>query len=422
MRSSRAVSELTVRAITDAELPAVMGCVLDVFGTDPAVDPQVLERMRVLVPVPRTFAAFDGSALVATASAYSLALTVCGGAVVPTGGLTIVTVRPTHRRRGLLRRLINAHLDDCRARGEALSGLYASEGGIYGRFGYGVAVESDELAVVAGDGLIESDDGAVGGVWPVGLSDDEALATLPAIYAAACAQRPGMYARSLDWWRWRRIADRPFARRGRSPRRHVVVRKAGVDRGYVVYRQQLAFEDGRPAGAVDVEELVALDADAEAALWRHVTTLDLFPRVSVANAAVDCPLPWLASDYRRVVRRRRFDTLWLRIDDVTAALGARRYAADGAVTFVMEGGGWPHDVEPQSRWRLVVEDGVGTCVPAVGGVDVTLDRATLSSLYLGGVRATALAQGGRITGKAEAIAQLDRMFAWPVAPWCAEQF
>ena len=100
-----------------------------------------------------------------------------------------------------------------------------------------------------------------------------------------------------------------------------------------------------------------------------------FPRVSVANAAVDCPLPWLASDYRRVVRRRRFDTLWLRIDDVTAALGARRYAADGAVTFVMEGGGWPHDVEPQSRWRLVVEDGVGTCVPAVGCVDGARDGA-----------------------------------------------
>lgn len=416
------MSELTVRPITDAELPLVMGCVMDVFGNDPAADPQVLERMRALVPVPRTFAAFDGSALVATASAYSLALTVCGGAVVPTGGLTIVTVRPTHRRRGLLRRLITAHLDDCRARGEALSGLYASEGGIYGRFGYGVAVESDELAVVAGDGLIESDAGPVGGVWPVGLSDDEALATLPAIYEAACAQRPGMYARSLDWWRWRRIADRPFARRGRSPRRHVVVRKAGADRGYVVYRQQLAFDDGRPAGAVDVEELVALDADAEAALWQHVTTLDLFPRVSVANAAVDCPLPWLASDYRRVVRRRRFDTLWLRIDDVAAALSARRYAADGAVTFMMEVGGSPHDVEPPSRWRLVVEDGVGTCVPAVGDAEVMLDRATLSSVYLGGVRAAALGQGGRITGKAEAIARLDRMFAWPVAPWCAEQF
>ncbi len=422
MRSSRAVSELTVRAITDAELPAVMACVMDVFGTDPAADPQVLERMRALVPVPRTFAAFDGAALVATASAYSLALTVCGGAVVPMGGLTIVTVRPTHRRRGLLRRLMAAHLDDCRARGEALSGLYASEGGIYGRFGYGVAVESDELTVVAGDGLIEPDAGPVGDVCLAGLSDDEALATLPAIYAAACAERPGMYARSLDWWRWRRIADRPFARRGRSARRHVVVRQAGVARGYVVYRQQLAFEDGRPAGSVDVEELVALDADAETALWQHVTTLDLFPRVSVANAAVDCPLPWLASDYRRVVRRRRFDTLWLRIDDVAAALGARRYAADGAVTLGMARDGWPRDAEPQARWRLVVTDGVGTCTPALGDADVTLDRATLSSLYLGGVRAAALAQAGRIAGTAEAIARLDRMFAWPVAPWCAEQF
>ncbi len=417
MRSSPTVTELTVRAITEAELPAVMACVLDVFGSDPAADPQVLERMRALVPVPRTFAAFDGAALVATASAYSLALTVCGGAIVPTGGLTIVTVRPTHRRRGLLRRLIAAHLADSRARGEAMSGLYASDGSIYGRFGYGVAVESDELAVVAGDGLIDASAGA--GLGLVGLGDDEALATLPAIYAAACAQRPGMYARSLDWWRWRRIADRPFARRGRSPRRHVVVRGAGGDRGYVVYRQQLAFDDGRPAGSVDVEELVALDADAEAALWRHVTTLDLFPRVSVANAAVDCPLPWLASDYRRVVRRRRVDTLWLRIDDVAAALGARRYADDGAVMFAL---GDEQGVADAATWRLVVEDGVAACAPTTGAADVTLDRATLGSLYLGGVRAAALAQAGRITGQPAAIALLDRMFAWPVAPWCAEQF
>jgi predicted acetyltransferase len=303
-----------------------------------------------------------------------------------------------------------------RERGEPLSGLFASEGGIYGRFGYGVAVEGDELAVIGGDGLIAADRGQAS---PVELADDEALATLPAIYAAACARRPGMYARTLDWWRWRRIADRPFSRRGRSPRRHVVVRGDGGDRGYVAYRQQLAFEDGRASGSVDVEELVALDADAEAALWRHVTTLDLFPRVNVANAAVDCALPWLASDCRRVVRRRRADTLWLRVEDVAAALAARRRAADGAVTIELAGDA----NEPPTRWRLLVEDGVAACGPTVaGGAVAALDRAALSSIYLGGVRAATLARAHRLTGTPEAIERLDRMFAWPVAPWCAEQF
>ncbi|MBK9036667.1 MAG: GNAT family N-acetyltransferase [Myxococcales bacterium] len=405
------MTEVTIRPITADEVPAVVACVLDVFGTDPAADPQVVERVRALVPLDRTFAAFDGDAVVATTAAYDLRLTACGGTVAM-GGLTIVTVRPTHRRRGLLRRLMTAHLADVRARHEPLSGLYASEASIYGRYGYGVAVESDELTLTGGDDLFEPrPDRAY-----VALSDDDALATLPTIYAEALATRPGMYARTHDWWRWRRILDRPQGRRGRSGRRHVVVRVGGVTRGYVVYRQHLAFEDGRPAGTVDVEELIALDADAEAALWRHLATIDLFPRVTFANAPVDSVAPWLARDHRRVTRRRRTDTLWLRVDDVAAALTARRYPIDGELTLAVRDDGEP------SRWRLTVTDGVAACVPAISAVDVTLDRAALGSIYLGGVAASTLARAGRITGAPDAVARLDRLFAWPVAPWCAEQF
>lgn len=406
---------LIVRPITADELPRLTACVGDVFGTDPASDPQVLDRVRALLPLARTFAAFDGAAVVGTASAYSFALTVPGAVTVPMGGLTIVTVRPTHRRQGVLRRLMDAHLADVRSRGEALSGLYASEGTIYGRFGYGIAAESDELVIAGGDGLFP----APAGYALVGLDDDDALATLPTIYAEATATRPGMYARSHDWWRWRRIADRPYARRGRSPRRHVVVRKDGVNRGYVVYRQQLAFDDGRAAGTVDVEELIALDPDAEAALLHHVATLDLFPRVTLANAAVDAAAPWLATDYRRVVRRRRSDTLWLRVDDVAAALAGRRYGADGALTLAI------HDDTTGAadrRWRLTVDGGVATCVPALTAADLTLPRPALGSLYLGGVTATTLARAGRLAGTPAAVALADRMFASPVAPWCPEQF
>ena len=408
------MSNLVVRPITADEVPAVIECVTQVFGVDPTQDPQVHERVRALNPVGRMVAAFDGELAVATASTFSFTLTTCGG-TAPMGGLTIVTVRPTHRRRGLLRHLMAAHLADVRARHEPISGLYASEGTIYRQFGYGVAVESDELVLAAGDDLFP----APRDRELVPLTDPQALATLPTIYAEAAADRPGMYTRSHEWWQWRRIADRPSWRRGCSPRRHVVVRDRGVNRGYVVYRQHLEFTDGRPSGTIDVEELVALDPGAEAALWHHVATIDLYPKVTVDNAAVDTIAPRLACDPRRVMRRSRHDTLWLRLDDVAAALAARRYAQDDALTFELAGG---RDAEPPTRWRLVVDGGHGTCVPAVASPDVTLDRATLGAMYLGGTGAALLARAGKIAGSADAIARLDRLFAWPTAPWCAEQF
>src|SRR5690606_25047422 len=82
--------------------------------------------------------------MVGTAASFDFELTVPGG-VVPMAGLTMVSVRTSHRRRGILRAIIEAHLDDVRDRGEPLSGLWASEAAIYQRFGYGVAAESYAL-------------------------------------------------------------------------------------------------------------------------------------------------------------------------------------------------------------------------------------------------------------------------------------
>src|SRR5207344_3532582 len=69
------------------------------------------------------------------------------GARVPTAGVTVVGVLPTHRRRGILRELMRAQLDDVHARGEPLAALWASEGGIYGRFGYGLASLCGDLEI-----------------------------------------------------------------------------------------------------------------------------------------------------------------------------------------------------------------------------------------------------------------------------------
>ena len=65
-------------------------------------------------------------------------MTVPGG-TVRAAGLTVVGVLPTHRRRGILRRMMRAQLDDVHRRGEPVASLWASEDTIYGQFGYGMA-------------------------------------------------------------------------------------------------------------------------------------------------------------------------------------------------------------------------------------------------------------------------------------------
>src|SRR5690606_8896893 len=87
----------------------------------------------------RTIAAIADDTIVATAGAYSFDLTLPGGAIEPAAGVTIVTVRATHRRRGLLTAMMDHQLDDIADRGEVMALLTASEGSIYQRFGYGPA-------------------------------------------------------------------------------------------------------------------------------------------------------------------------------------------------------------------------------------------------------------------------------------------
>jgi len=397
---------LEIRPITPDEVPKFRACMAETFGLDLDVDPSGEDRLRALIDPARTYCAFDGELLVASAATYSFTLAVCGG-TVRLAGLSGVSVRAPYRRRGLLRRMISAHLADGAARGEPVAGLWASEGSIYGRFGFGVAVEGDELTLAPDDGLARGELDTV-----AQLDEAAARATLPALYARAQPTRPGMIARTEAWWHFRRFEDRADLRRGRSPRRTIVTRRGGELTGYAVFRQHLAWDQGQADGTLDLEEVVALDPIAEATLYHHVTHTDLFPKVTYWNAPVDALAPWLARDRRNVTRGRRCDTLWLRICDVAAALGARRYSSDGALRFAVEG----------VRWELVVDGGVARCAATTAAPELELELAALASIYLGQVAPSLLARTGAIRGSLDGLTRADRMFSWPIAPWCAEIF
>lgn len=122
-----------IRPITDAEFPEYSRVIATVF-VEPMTDEDV-ERWHSMTEMDRTLAAFDGDRIVGTAGAISFQLTLPGLEIVPSAGVTAVTVLPTHRRKGVLRSMMQHQLADVRERGEPLAILLASESIIYGRFG-----------------------------------------------------------------------------------------------------------------------------------------------------------------------------------------------------------------------------------------------------------------------------------------------
>ncbi|HLL25492.1 MAG TPA: GNAT family N-acetyltransferase, partial [Kofleriaceae bacterium] len=395
---------MEIRAITDDEATQFREAMLQTFGLDAADDAGSDLRMRHLIAPGQAWAVFDGGSIVGTAGTFNFDIGIPGGSL-PIAGLTMVTVRPTHRRRGLLRSLMTRHLDDARARGLGVSGLWASEATIYGRFGYGIAAEHDEIEIRAADQLVfrSRDVDEVG--W---IDESRAREVLPAIYARATSGRPGAVRRPDVWWRERRFLETSFHRDGASTRRHVLARRGDELVGYVAYRHRL---QGGLGGKTEIIELHGIDPRAEATLWRYVLQMDLFRDVSWSNAPVDGPLPFLVDNFRRI-ERRRSDNVWLRIEDVATALRARRYQADGALRFAIEG----------QCFELVVRDGEATCGETTQSSDVEITRAALGSLYLGGFTASRLARAGHIRGDARAITLADQLFGWSVSPWCPEIF
>src|SRR6516164_6348312 len=99
---------------------------------------ELAARLIRFLPAERVYAAWEGGRTVGGLGAFPFRLTVPGGRV-SAAGVTIAGVLPTHRRRGILRAMMRAQLDAAHARGEPVAYLWATEGTIYGRFGFGLA-------------------------------------------------------------------------------------------------------------------------------------------------------------------------------------------------------------------------------------------------------------------------------------------
>jgi predicted acetyltransferase len=404
----------TIRPITDderGEFRRVMGLV---FNFDPTDEGDT--AFNAILEVDRTVCAFDGARLVGTAGAFSLDMTVPGG-VLPVAGTTMVTVLATHRRRGALRQMMRAHLDEAREHGDALAGLWASESSIYGRFGYGPAASMFDAEIDRRHAVFRSPPLGTGTVRLV--ETEEAGQLLPAVYERTRLLRPGMYARSGAWWEHSTMRDPESRRAGATSYRYAVYEEAGAPRGYVQYRAKENWnEDGFPEGEMRVSDLQALDLAAADALWRYVVSVDLVQKIGYWNLPIDDPLPWLLSEPRRL-KGRVSDSLWICPIDIAKALGGRHYSQPGRLILEVrdEFNEWNN-----GTYLLETTGTVAECSPTNAEPDIRLSAADLGSVYLGGVRLRTLAAAGRIGGTPEALDRADALFTWHPAPWCPEIF
>ena len=371
---------------------------------------------------------FDQGRIVAGASADPLEMTLPAGsgetmATMPVAGVTAVGVAPTHRRQGLMTRLMHHQLADLAGRGYSLAVLLASESILYGQFGYGPAQWYQSLAIerTAAAFRPEPTTGA-----PVGrvrlVEPEEAAKLLPSLHDRARRRRPGELDRNTRWWD-RYLQDPPQGRDGGGARQYAVHESAGGEAdGWISYRYHRRWSDeGLATGRVDVDDLGASDPAATAALWRLVLGLDLASEITARARPLDEPLSWLLANPRRLRTTAVGDHLWVRLLDIPAALAARGYGATERLVLDVT------PAAPSDGGRFVLESGPtsGSCRPATRRekAQLVLGTAELGAIYLGGVAPSVLAAAGRVTElQTGALAAADRVFPSPVAPFCTLDF
>lgn len=310
--------------------------------------------------------------------------------------------------------MMREHFARARERGEPLGALWASEYPIYARFGYGASGEISGIkldARQAGRGRSEA------GTTVRLIGGEEAKKALPGIFEAIQPTRPGMYKRADHWWEHRHFTDPEKYRGGASALRFAIAEAAGEPVGYMSYRQKASWEE-ISEGEIRIREMMPATDGAYRALWNYAINIDLFPIVKYWNNPVDDPLPFLLDD-GRAVETKTSDGLWTRLIDVPAALGARLYAADGALTIRVEDSFCEWN---DATYRLEVEGGVASCQRVTAEPDVSMPASTLGALYLGGRSARALHRVDLLQGDPVALTKLDSMFRSYPAPWCPEIF
>jgi predicted acetyltransferase len=401
------------RTITADEIDPFFAALATAFA-DAHPDPEEIRSDRMVLEPDRTFAAFDDGRIVGCAGAFTQRMSAPGGELVPTAGITLVGVLPTHRRRGILRELMHRICFQALDRGEVVATLFASEAAIYGRFGFGSAAHHLEFDVALERVRWAPGTGPTGRVTL--RARDEAMPAMRAIYDRAFRMRPG--ALEIDD-RWMQVGFWEPAKDEERLFYAVHEDDAGTPDAFAMYRTKHEWPRGLPSVEMSVRRHVATSPEASASLWRFLFDVDLVSRVKTDSRPIDDPLLLQLAEPRSL-RPELYDALFLRPLSVAGALEARGYAADGRVALGVTDRFLPAN---DGTYELVVEGGAATCRRINTAADVVCSVHAVGSTYLGGFTWSALAGAGRIEVRAPgALDTLDAMFRSDVAPWSMYYF
>ncbi|WP_194903441.1 GNAT family N-acetyltransferase [Quadrisphaera sp. INWT6] len=371
---------------------------------------RVWDRQRLL-------GAYDGDRVVGTYRSWEEQVPVPGdGATLEATLVSSVTVAPTHRRRGLLTRMITADLRSARERGVALALLIAGEAPIYGRFGFGPAGSTQTL-VVRTPAELEHRPAGTDAVTVELCEHADLRAEAPAVHAAAVARRPGLVSRDDAWWDDALGID-PLPDDPKAATPALLARDAdGRAVGFARYRTHGRWAHMRHDNEVEVDDLCASTPAAHAALWEHLLSVDVVDSVRVTNRPLDDPLPEMLRDRRRALASEGSDVTWARLLDVPAALAARGWLGPPGACVLevhdalgLAGGRWRVDLDGSAPGRLAA-------TPTDAAADVVLDVGALSAAYLGETSLVALHAAGRVAGERAAVARLAAQLAWTPDAW-----
>ncbi|MGV9881853.1 GNAT family N-acetyltransferase [Streptomyces sp. NPDC003006] len=417
--------DVEVRAVADAELPGWMRAAQAGFLQARAtISDQALANVRSRGDMGGMQGAFDRGRCVGTYRSYRQQLTAVGGATVAANAISAVTVSPTHRRRGILSRMMATDLAAAKERGDVVATLISAEYRIYGRYGFGPATAATEWTVdVTRSGLDPRWSRPEEAGARIDLVDGEDVRKFgPELHERFRAARHGAIDRDERWWLMNtgQLAapefpwEEPFYALYRDP--------SGRVDGLLVYRTPpYDWDDSLlPRNSATVLSMTAVTPAAERALWHYVCSVDKVVTVKSGWLAPDDLLPQLLPDPRAARVTGHADWLWVRLLDVVRALEARTYGGAGALVLeVVDEAGLAG-----GRYRLeAAPDGGGVCVPSGEAPDLSLSVGELGRVWLGDESMARLVALGRVVEeRAGAAAVADALFRTARRPWCQDLF